>query len=398
MSIQYFNAFSYKQNKRNYFSLILPFGILKNITKTLEYNRGGDPYGYQRHLNEKHYLKIASRLKKNPDDNVSPNSIILGINRDELSNIIEPVNNFISNLYKIKIDTNLNIFRTVDGQHRLKGLEIASQENLLINDYELNVIILVVDRENRYEEVKAFVDINSLAKPVKTDLTILAKFNYEILEKKSGVNPVIHIAVKTIFHLNDYLEKSVWNNAIKTEVNDLRSLGIIGFKTFLESISPLITLYLKEKQVPDQCEHLEFINFTDETAIELAEKYINPCWDIIKEKWVACFTEKRVYYNKEEARVFYDEHYYIQKTMGAKALNKIIIKFYEKYGFTDNAIENFKCIIQESPVLERHWEVGEYFSGLSSEAGIEKIRQYVCNEKSLDWALNISDENESRPD
>lgn len=369
-----YNALKYFQENQEYFITVMPFSVVNNISYALIY--GENDYGYQRALNQSHYKKICRSAMKT-DELISPTSIVLGVNKSEFINNIELER---ENIFNLKINENDKIFRIIDGQHRLKGLEIAACNKEELYNYNLSVIIMVIDDKKRRTEVKVFNDINSKAKPLKMDLTILALYKYDILEKVKDIDIKEHVAVKIAYVLNEgYSTNSIWKNAIKLDVNNYNSIGIIGFKTFYESIHPICDMLINnEKEIINKNSFDEIFSYVDNKAKEIANGLLGPCWEVIYYKWNECFRKPVEITNYEEIETFFDTDYYLQKTMGTKAINWLIYDYLkENNGNVENAIIQFKERIQKSMLSNNDWKVGGRFLGLSSESGFKKIKELI---------------------
>ena len=365
MSMNY-NAFFYKQNSQEYISLVLPFKIINDISKVLIY--GKDKYGYQRELASSHYNQIKKNILS--EEILLPTSIILSVNKEDIQEDIKEIGN---GLIELNIHPNNKIFRIVDGQHRLKGLEEAAKENDKINDFMLHVIILLTDRKSRIVEVDTFININSKAKKIKTDLTLLAKYNYEILGEKEIDDVFEHICVKVAYQLHEKIKQSVWKNAIKFE----KSKGIIEVNAFKKSITPLVKTIIDKEDL----NVTKDIDIIDDVSSQIA-KIINREWQIIKNRWEACFEEKIERDLEDEfSLTYYNNKYYIQKTTGVNALNMIFNETLQNADTVDEAFEKFKDILQNSLIKSDDWLVGKKFSGLTSGSGFKKAKKFIMNEQ-----------------
>ena len=360
-------AFLYKQFEQEFLSLALPFGVLKKIGRVLIY--GDDKYGYQRKLNERHYKKIKNDILKNQV--ILPTSIILSA---ESSIIKEQIHNSNNNIYEMDIDLEETQFRIVDGQHRLRGLEEAAKECPEINDFILNVIIILTKPQNRVLEVKVFRDINSLGKKIKTDLTLLAIYNYELLEQKEIDNLSAHVAIKAAYLLNEKIDKSVWHRAIQFDVNADQPIGIIGVSAFINAIEPLAKELNRQNPYHDLNDREGLMEHTEVLAQILA-KFIDNAWAEVKNKWSYCFVETSLKESFDYVTVYYDDGYYIQKTTGTNALNSILYDCVLQEGdFNNKSIEAFRNKIKLSKIRADDWKVGGIFSGLTSGSGFKKAK------------------------
>lgn len=372
-----FNALRYFQGDQEYFITVLPFDILKKITTTLVYGVD-EPYGYQRKLNPSHFKKISRSIINKSNELVSPTSIVLGINRSDFDCLLkENIDDNIYNLFiHIPEEGEERPYRIIDGQHRLKGLELASEKDGDLLNYELSVILMIVEDGKRRREVKVFNNINSKAKPLKMDLTILALYKYDLLEMVEEFDVKEHIAIKVAHILNESSD-SVWKNAIKLDINNSNSIGIIGFKTFFESITPICEQLVQKEPGFETLDFEGKLLYVNKQAEIISRDLLIPCWNMVYKKWDDCFETIIGYSNLEEVSTFYHKDYYLQKTMGAKSINGIIGKLLIEEGNLESTLQSFSRRIGSSNLTSKSWKVGGEFSGLSSEAGFRKIRELI---------------------
>ena len=159
-----FPAIKYEQSTYNLISTVLPFQTINLKSKTLVYGR--DEGGYQRIQDEKHFQNIKKYIELG--NFTFPNSIILAIDEADLSRIIE---NETKDLIFLNLDDSSQfLFRVVDGQHRLLGIENAIANNPELINLKLQVSIIVTPNNRRSLEMEIFNNINSKAKRLKTDL------------------------------------------------------------------------------------------------------------------------------------------------------------------------------------------------------------------------------------
>lgn len=365
-----FNAFYYKQNEQEYISMVLPFYIVNSISKVLVY--GKDEYGYQRELSENHYKNIKNGLLK--ENIILPTSIILSVNKEDIA---DKINKKDSSIIELDIDLEERLYRIVDGQHRLKGLEEAAKENTELRNFMVNVIILLTENKNRLIEVETFIDINSKAKKIKTDLTVLAKYNYEILGEKEITDTHKHMCIKVAYMLHDRIKDSVWKNAIKFDGNSAKGEGIIEVNAFTKSISSLVKTIIDKKDI----RYNNNIQDIDKVAYEVAEVISNG-WRIVYEKWGMCFTENlEKDIDNNFIRTYYNTKYYIQKTTGANAISMILNDTLQKANNIDEGIHEFRSVLKRSFIKSDDWLVGKKFSGLTSGSGFKKAKKFIMNEQ-----------------
>lgn len=378
-----FPGIKYKQSKYDLVSTVLPFGLTNRISKTLIY--GINEGGYQRAQDEKHFLNIKKYIETK--DFIFPNSIILAIDESRLKDIVnEDKGDGIVYLNFEKIDS--QIFRVVDGQHRLLGLENALKNDPSLNDLGLQISIIITPENKRSIEMEIFSNINSKAKRLKTDLIELAKYDYRIIENKIGKSELNqHIAINTAYYLNeDFTSENVWQNAIKIDIHSEHKIGIIGVKAFSEAISGIITSYInKNSKIVSSLENQELIDFSRNSAKEISN-FIIESWKIVNKKWPNAFLDphKVIDIDTQYKSIVYNPSFYIQKTLGCKSINYIIsdlLKNHFENTFNNNVLSNFEEIIFKSKLNDYDWILGKTLSGISSESGFNKVSKIIKNEE-----------------
>lgn len=367
----------YSQNDQTFINFVIDFKTLNRTSKVLVYGEG--KYGYQRKPDKKHYQKIKKYLLSE-ENAILPSSIILGVDKDKIAkySVVENGNTYID---LEKVDT--RIFRIIDGQHRLKGLEEAVKVKPELENFMFNAVVIETALVERSKELSIFTDINSKSKRIRVDLALLAKYNYEIYEgkiEKLGE----HIAVKTAYKLkenND--ERNIWRNGIKFDVNEEKALGIVSINAFKHSIKPICDKYLRDvgfdmEQATDEEKYL-----MAETASDFITKLMIEAWTIVAEKWGGCFTpavENDYFYDMKE--FFYNRKYYIQKTLGVQVLNSILYDSIRNDKLLKYNLGQFYRTIIASNINISNWSAGDIFAGLSSEAGFKLAKDYIMNKES----------------
>ncbi|KAA0990408.1 DGQHR domain-containing protein [Dyadobacter aurulentus] len=373
-----FPIIRYKQQNQEYISLIIPFQILYKISKVLIY--GIDDDGYQRKPNKVHLNRIKNDALKSNNFRL-PTSIILGVDEDVVEEMLK---NSADPSRLIDIDVTKQVFRIVDGQHRIYGLWEASKEKSELLDFPLNVIIIISQEKKRSVELEVFTDINSKSKRINTDLAELAKHDYQIKEEVIENNEVSrHIAIKTAFFLKSEGEENIWRNAIKFDIHSEISLGIIGVTIFSESIKSIIDKYILDVPYSNNGKDLEgqpLIEYCNNSA-KVIGAFLSKVWnDVVKIKWGKAFREDIVKNDEGEiVKIFYSKDFYIQKGLGAKAINFIIGESVKEHGLNEKAEESIQKIIFDSKVKIDDWRNGGPFSGYNSESGFRKIREVIKN-------------------
>lgn len=370
-------AFLYTQNNQLYISSVLEFKEINAIAKPLIY--GDNPLGYQRKLDKKHYYELARGLVKG--DVLLPTSIILGVDREFISQYMDleemdevkrcyiPINELISHEEKQ--------FSVVDGQHRLAALELAGSKKEELVRYKLNVIILVNDKINRNKEIKVFTDINSKAKKITTDLTLLAEHNYRLhyhIEELTEKDIVDHIGVKIAYNLNEKnIKNNVWLRAIKLDVASDENYGVIGVAAFKNSLNRLIHAYINQHNIINKIHefNIDKINLIANDLTDLLLK----AWNLIVNRWPGAF-------DLSENNQAYNTGYYIQKTTGVNALHLILENSLSISQDNENPLIQFDSILSQSLIEAKDWKVKGKFAGLTSKSGFNKAMRIILNQES----------------
>ena len=380
-------VFKYRQNSQEYISFIVTFEKLSTLSKVLVYQEDED--GYQRKPNQAHINGIKKFVLGDLNGFKLPTSIILGVDQEVVDSFL--VKSKDDTLY-LNIDgINDKIFRIVDGQHRIKGLEKACQElegtqKEIINKYEFNVVCVLTKENSRSVELDIFTDINSKGKKVSTDLAELARYNYQIKEKtvtRELPNIAEHIAIKCARELREGSGNSVWHYAIKFDIHSQVNLGIIGVSAFRKSINGIILKHLsKINHGLMNLQGKELIEACDKKAMTI-KRFIARCWDeAVYKKWSGCFEHNKVEDDFGEiVSIQFSKKHYIQKPLGAKSINKIIEESVDSTADLNSAFNDFNRVITSSNVKIENWATGSTFSGLNSEGGFKKIREMIKNER-----------------
>lgn len=406
-------VFKYSQGNQIFYSTVMTFEeIIKNSMVSI-YSRN-NRLGYQRNLVERHLKKIVFSLKTD-NTPISPTSILLGIDENNLNEYsIQEYVSIEENIKTIKcigFDKNTehsdknNIFRIIDGQHRIMAmdkyineLDVTSDSQKIeeLKSYKFSVIIMPINSQNKIKEVEVFQSINAKAKPLKTDLVKLALTRYEELERISEIDYANHLAKRIIFSLNDnklYREEeedsgeldlsnitNVWKNGIIIDVNNDDEVGIIGYNAFYKSIEQICKIYTHDINDNLMRNHSfeESDKLLNQLSDEITYSLLIPSWEIIMERWNSCFSYKKLSFDYE---IYYDDNYYIQKNMGLRSFHNILVKIIKEKG--DNKkqyteiLDEFKEIIVSSKLTSGDWKKGGRFKGLSSEAGFKYVEATI---------------------
>ncbi len=382
----------FNQNKQIFYSTTLTYEVLNNIAEVWLFDEHES--GYQRSINQTHVNKIKKAI--NDNETISPTSIILGVDKEEFEKLkIEQIDedytqlSNLDQLYKVELDKK-RIFRIIDGQHRIEAIRQvinSSESNNELNYHMFNVIIAEIKFDSKTNEIEMFESINSKGKRIKTDLAILAKYRYQVLYKSdlSKADLRLNVINRIAFEINgrDKFHDSIniWKNGIKVDVNNPSSLGIVGYKTFIEAITLIFnnSKYNEEINKLDAENNLSVLDKSlNNISKDFVDKILLPMWNEVYIKWKNAFSEKKVFYNDHFEKIYYNKDYYIQQTMGVKSLCYLFAQTLKDcYRNEELAIEKFAQILLYSKILTDDWKRGEKFKGLSSEAGFKIIAKII---------------------
>lgn len=375
--------FEYNQNNNELISAIIPFGVLNANSHVLIYGKSSG--GYQREPDEKHFNNIKKYVLDEPNF-IFPTSIILGVDKDVISEVISVKNGM--KFIQLQDNSKNKIFRIIDGQHRIRGIKAALSDRPILNNLLLNVVILKTNANRRSQEMEIFNTINAKSKRIKVDLIKLANFEYRIIEKiinKIELNEHICMQVAYLFN-EDKNPANVWHNAIKFGIHEEEKVGIIGVNAFSESIKSYVSKFLVDtKNNWSSLKDDDMIFFARSSSKEI-KLFLDEIWKLIREKWGAAFNEdsEDIDYDFEVKKFSYNKKYYIQKTLGTKAINYLIGQIANNKNsntaLDPKNIEVFKEYLQNTKLKTSDWEMGNTFSGYSSESAFNKVRDMIKGE------------------
>lgn len=370
----------YQQNGQEFYSAVMPFKEVDRISEVLVYAES--EYGYQRKPDYKHYQSIKNSLLNNKES--LPTSIILSVDKNEVQQYLAPlsVDGYQStDLYEFNsTDISGEVFRIVDGQHRIYGLREASKEDESFLNFPLNVIIVITNENERVKEVVLFRDINSKAKKLKTDLTLLAMYNYELINQQKLTNDtdlMKHLLIRTVYYLNED-EENVWKNAIQFDIHEQPVQGIIGVAAITNSLKTVVKKYIEANSF-DLSSNIyshsnDVISILNNHA-QIISRILTEAWGMVEHKWPECFGALEKQFQGEPR---YNKAYYIQKTTGANAIHSILeenIHFSGQSNF--EMLNSFYKVIEKSPLESEDWAVGGKLSGLTSKSGFSRAKRII---------------------
>lgn len=356
---------------------VMPFKCIDSCSEVLVY--GEVEGGYQRKPEPKHYNKIRDYILTNLSEFILPTGVVLGLDNSLFSKLNKAHNG--KNVLELDSSNTEKVLRIVDGQHRIYGLREACKKEPSISSYQLPVIIVLTKENKRSKELEIFNDINSKAKRVKVDLIKLAEYEYRLKEDSiNSANLTDHICIKTAYILKEDKPESVWHNAIKFDIHNDLILGIIGVKSFMESIEVIVKVYLRTHDVKVKPKYSDLLEYVNKASADISS-FLFTCWDEhIKNKWPDAFDSQKIQMDIDEElkTYYYKKDYYIQKTFGVKALNGLISDVYrENNAIPNKSLANIKLRLSQSKIKNEDWRIGGRFSGLSSESGVKKVKDMI---------------------
>lgn len=356
------------QNDQEFYVTTLSFEEISKTYKVVSYE-DDRKYGYQRMPNPSHYDKIALAFKNGKQPSF-PTAILYAVDESDISDKFKNC--------EYDFDSNQLKFRVVDGQHRIKGLEKAIElyptEEEKIKKMEFAVIIMVIKDNEHHKEVSAFCDVNLKAKPIKKDLALLAKYRVNRIEKvnpeKSKENTMYEIGIAIVSLLSEDKNIKVWQNAFIFDPAQSQK-GIVGMKSFIESIKPLYQQCYRDNLDTEQID-IDIPN-------KIINDYLSPIWTYLFEKYKECFNDPSLY-NEDKEPIYFNNGYSIQKTLGVKVLHKVLNMCIKNTSDSSAAVKLFKQKIDNSMIKSSDWATGERFSSISSEAGYSYLANLIIND------------------
>lgn len=348
------NFIKFTQNDKYFYMVSIKVNMILDNYMIDVYDNNTNPEGYQRTIQVSHRKKIVDYLEKS-ENPILNTAIIAAVNYRYIKEIEDKLE--ISGLMKI-----------VDGQHRIEAFKELKLKNSELyfekfENYEMPIII-IPEEKDKILEIETFININNKNKRVSTALAvqmlekirekrnanIYGEININTLSS-SDLNELVDSTSNNVTKMLNNNKNGIWNELIRT--GDSNTKGrIISFNAFSNSLSPVISNYLKYND--------EILWETDELREKIFE-LICEAWDIVKGKWSDAFNTK--YYN-------------IQKGIGVYSIHNILSRCIVKN--KDPLIE-FSHIIEDSRVTSDDWIIGGKFAPLNSKSGIRMIEEYITN-------------------
>lgn len=215
----------------------------------------------------------------------------------------------------------------VDGQHRVRGLQMLLESSDKYADIEVPVVIML--GQSVYQEAKQFVIVNRTQKRVRTDLgerflqRAVKEEGMATLASKGlmrGIEWVpTAIAVADILNKDDH---SVWHNKIKLP-NEPKGTTIVSQKSFTDSLKPIVN-------PPDA----PLVGKPEATIAAIVNRY----WHAIQELCPVPFDDPA--------------SYVIQKTTGVFVLHAILPRVLLKISKDEPTKDDFIRILEKIESLK----------------------------------------------
>ncbi len=321
-----------------------------------------EPEGYQRECSPtraRSFGRFIARAK-----GISPNSLLLNVRRQDSLKYKDGV---------LTIDDNEPLW-LVDGQHRVKGLEMVMDEDddPTISDFELPVVIL--NEPDRYKEAKQFWIVNKTQKGVRSDLAerILQRVIY-----KEGKQSLVHLSEQGV--LGPLLKGFEWKDKavhiadILNTRADSPLRGMIRMPGDSKSRDSILTQTSVTSSLEPVLKDGFFTSKERDSIVQVLVNY----WNAAKNTWPEIFTDPT--------------GYALLKTTGFHAMHILlpVISSYSvdsegKRVLTKEAIRTIFAKLAASGVTEEFWsnngEAGKFGSGkksqkLLAEVLIDKLRE-----------------------
>lgn len=280
--------------------------------------------GCQREPIKSHYRKIGRKLR---DDETAtlPTSVTLSI--DESNAEVDIVDTGIEGIHELII--NKGKVYIIDGMHRRYGIEYALNELTLDNVtreriQNMKLPFTLIMNADRASQIKMFIEINSTAKKIKTDLALQLynemNNNKRVYLKKTKTDTLKLVAINICNEINS-MNESVWYKSIAISGRD--KLKISSTTSFVTSLMPMLKISFVNDII---------MNAEDEKqAAQKIIKLINNYWGAIAKVMPNCFPVN----NDKKSK------WCIQKTPGLYVLHIVGAYIIEECMFKRENIRNF---------------------------------------------------------
>ncbi len=245
----------------------------------------------------------------------------------------------------------------VDGQHRVRGLQMLLESSDKYNDIEIPVVIMF--GQPIYEEAKQFVVVNRTQKRIRTDLG--ERFLQKAVKEEGMQNFVSKGLMRgiewipTAIGVVDFLNKDehgIWYNKIKLP-NEPKGNTIVSQKSFTDSLKKVIN-------PPDG----ELAGKSETVIASIIGRY----WEAIHELCPTPFEDP--------------SNHVIQKTTGVFVLHAILPRILRKIAKDDPTKKDFVQILEKIDSLKNagKWHQDGDFGRMMGQKGFGIITLQLLQE------------------
>ncbi len=356
-------AFKFNQGKDSYYMCLIKAKELLRQSKIDIYDSVTNVDGYQRSPQLSRAKRFAKYLMKCKGSFNS--TFLLNIRERKQCKFI--ANKIISKNLKIGKLRIYDILNVVDGQHRLKGLEIAIKEGY---SKECLVPALITRGKAKREEALSFLVVNRTAKGIKADLT--DELIYRTIHPEKLTDDLKEVLGLTIERnigefarsvgktLNDN-EESVWYKKISLPNERVSKDKGVNLKTFSDSLVKAI----------NSCSYLRrAANLGD---IDTVTKLLTEYWQAISK---VCPKATSLKWNK----------FALLRSSGTTTMNRLFGRVLDDGGI-EPSFEKFVKSLEKMPSLDDdvwHLKEGDFGKLGTGKKGLKKA--YSTLEMELDRA------------
>ena len=330
-------AWPFEQQGKKMYCAVMAASDLTNKTQ-VDVWKVNNPDGYQR-APEESRAKAFSRFIASE---ISPPALVTNI-REKDKDKVKVGDGW------LEIPEDVTIW-LVDGQHRVRGLQMLLESSDKQAAIEIPVIITL--GQSVYEEAKQFVIVNRTQKKVRTDLG--ERFLQRAVKEEGLVNLInkgmmrgiewipTAIAVADLLYKN---EQSVWYNKIRLP-NEPRGNTSVSQKSFTDSLKPLIN--------PDG----PLAGKPEDTIAAIINRY----WDAIHEVCPVPFDDA--------------ESYVMQRTMGVFVLHSILPRILIKLRIDEPTKDDFLVLLNKMNSMKNQnkWHKEGEFGRLAGQKGFALVK------------------------
>jgi DGQHR domain-containing protein len=321
---------SLKQDARELYVGALRAEDVIRLGRVAEWKEDSDE-GYQRAPESTRISKLATFLK-NESVPLLPSSVLLSHRGTPL-----PKTEIGPGLYEIKVPDH-EVLWIVDGQHRIKGLELAIQKYGLERFKEFQLPVVLMEFDDITEEAHQFQLINENMKKVNT---MLARRLLQMRMEKGGAEARKAIRESRRLWEADSVEVikaltsepgSVWYGKVQPPNERKRPEHVVRELSFSTSLRPLLT-----------------DDLTRDLTVEKVADYLASFWNAWREMMPEVFESP--------------DDYVIQKSPGIFILHQVakyVLRLLVSRNVTSPTVEDIRLILEDAgeAAQPEYWRTG----------------------------------------